>query len=136
MLKDVNQLIPNNLCGILSEKNLTIADCVRKSGLTRPTVKKLVDGEDSYISKMKILADSIGVSLSAIYSNVPISVHQDNNSYNQSSMSPIGYQVVQGDARTLASLEQRIKDLENLVRTKDELLASKDEILSLLRNKD
>ncbi|MCM1490726.1 MAG: helix-turn-helix transcriptional regulator [Muribaculum sp.] len=141
MLKDVNQLIPNNLTAILKEKNLTIADCVRKSGLTRPTVKKLVDGEDSYISKMKSLADGIGVSLSSIYSNAG-SVFITSSSHDNSTTTNVGFQVKSDSEEDPNTLKKRIEDLENLletkedlIRTKDELLRSKEELLAMYRNR-
>lgn len=127
--------IPNNLNDILIDKNFTIADCVRRSGLTRPTVKKLVDGEDSYISKMKTLADSIGVSLADIYSG-PGTVRQENKSYDNSMMTNIGYQISNVDDKYNDLLKRRIEDLENLVKTKDELLLAKQEIIDFMRSQD
>lgn len=133
MLKDVNELIPNNLTAILKEKNLTIADCVRMSGLTRPTVKKLVDGEDSYISKMKSLADGIGVSLASIYSNAG-SVFITSSSHDQSTTTNVGFQVKADSSEDPKALKQRISDLEKLLEAKEEILAIKDELIAILRN--
>lgn len=133
MLKDVNSLIPNNLTAILKDKKLSIADCVRMSGLTRPTVKKLVDGEDSYISKMKSLADGIGVSLSSIYSSNG-SVFITSSSHDHSTTTNVGFQVKADSKDDPKALKQRISDLEKLLEAKEELLATKDELIAILRN--
>lgn len=128
-------IIPNNLELILSEKNLTIADCVRKSGLTRPTVKKLVEGEDSYISKMKTLADGIGVNLSTIYRDMG-SVVIKSSSHDHSSTTNVGYQVKGDSEGAMKALRQRISDLEIIVNTKDKLLATQEELIRLLRGRN
>ena len=133
MLNYVNQKIPNNLGNLLKERCLTQADAVRLSGLTRPTVKRLVEGEDSYISKMAILCDSLGILMSDVYGKMG-DIHQEAHSHDHSTANNIGYQIV-SSVKENDSLKQRIKDLENLVEAKETLLKTQEKLLKIYEEK-
>lgn len=137
MLNFVNGKIPNNLRELLIEKNLTIADTVRMSGLSRPTVTKLIEGNDSYISKIAKFCDSLGLSLSTVYGSQS-SIHQEVHSHDHSNPSTIGYQVVQGNIDSdEKSLRQRITDLEKVIETQDKLLSTQEKLINELeKNKE
>ena len=77
---------------------------------------RLVEGDDCYLSKMAILCDSIGVTLSEVFGS---SYHQENHAHDHSSPTMIGYSFGQSE---ITHLKQRIKDLETLIEAKDQLL--------------
>lgn len=130
MLNYVNEKIPNNLGKVLEARSLTLADVVRLSGLTRPTVKKLIEGEDSYISKMAILCDSLNLPISAAYDDRK-DIHQEAHSHDQSTANNISYQIVSGATKECEHLQQRVKDLENIIAAKDKLLEAQDKLLKI-----
>lgn len=124
MLNNVNGKIPNNLRSIMNARGFTIADAVRMTGMTRPTVMKLIDGEDSYISKIALLCDSLGVCMSEIYGKN--TYHQENHAHGNSKPTMIGYQFNQAEN---TFLRQRIKDLE-------ELLSAREKIIKLYESRE
>ncbi|MDE6636705.1 MAG: hypothetical protein K2K32_00560, partial [Muribaculaceae bacterium] len=105
----------------------------RLSGLSRPTVKKLIEGEDSYISKMAVLCDSLNIPLSEVYGRG--SFHQEAHSHDNSTANNIGYQIVSSTVKECEALHQRVRDLENLVETKDKLLKSQEKLLKMIEEK-
>lgn len=124
MLNYVNDKIPNNLNSILESRGLTISDVTRISGMTRPTVKKLVDGDDSYLSKMAHLCDCLDISMSEAYGKSYI--HQENHGHDNSKTTMIGIQ-----HENFGSLMQRVRDLEDIIKSKDELLDVQRKLLKL-----
>lgn len=135
MLNYVNGKIPNNLEEILRKASLTQADVIRISGLSRPTVKRILDGDDMYLSNVAKLCDSLGISISEAYGKQS-ELHQESHSYDNSTSTTIGFQHIHGSVQECDNLRQRIKDLEELVEIKDRLLASQEKLLKIYENKN
>lgn len=128
MLNYVNGKIPNKLESILLKRSLTASDLVRMSGLSFPTVKKIVEGGDCLISKLAVVCDTLGISLSDVFGDSQ-TLHQESHGYDQSQTTMIGYSY--GSPRLL---QQRIQDLEEIVSTKDKLIKMYEEKLGLSKN--
>ncbi len=55
------------LRALLAERNLSIAEFIRQSGLSRRTVEGILKREDCRLSTARVIADTLGCTLDELY---------------------------------------------------------------------
>lgn len=116
---------------LIDGKKITKAYVIKKTGISRPALDSILDGNDFKVSNLEKIADALNVSVGFFFDDTPhkTEVHTEGDYSPASDTGNVS--VVVGDA----VLAERVKSLEALVAEKDQRINELKERINELKEK-
>lgn len=116
---------------LIDGKKITKAYVIKKTGISRPALDSILDGNDFKVSNLEKIAYALNVSVGFFFDDFPLKaeVHTEGDFSPASDTGDVS--VVIGDA----VLAERVKSLESLIVEKDERIKELKERIEELKAK-
>jgi transcriptional regulator with XRE-family HTH domain len=113
---------------VLDKSKLTKREVCRRSSLSRPTLDKLLKGEEVKVSSLETYARLMNVEIGYFFENGSVPTNTINNIASPSSQitQHVGSSdkdaIIQAQSETIAALESTKDALESTIKAKDEII--------------